>query len=444
MHVGRHHDEELAVHAVHDAAVAGDERAEVLDVVGALDGRCEEAAPGRDERRNQADDEAVRRRQRERHAEDVDLLIQPQRVVVRAVEVVSRVEQARREVEVVHGAAHEVEAREELREEVAEDERHEGRAHEALPRLVRAERRQEGLLDELLPEGDAAHVGEGVVGHDGGRRHHEPEEAVEDVAHRALELRHDEHDGRHAPAEVRHLVADELSLQGRDGADEDAAEEHEGDGAVVPQHGQQPVQPRLAEGEVAQPLAVGVEDRHREPAPLRGAEERDLELARGVVAHVHELQVERALDHQDHGGHVEVPRCHHRQECSDHGEAEDRALADLLPLLLPLLRFLRREGSVPLGGGLAAIVLGRVVDVVVVVFHDGGGPLLLRLGLRLARALLLLLAPRLGARAPPRRRLAHAARTQTSRSATITGARPRLRRRLRRGPRLQAGASARA
>ena len=50
---------ELAVHAVRDATVARNGVAEILDLEGALEARCEEAAKGRDERGERGEVEGV-------------------------------------------------------------------------------------------------------------------------------------------------------------------------------------------------------------------------------------------------------------------------------------------------------------------------------------------------------------------------------------------------
>jgi hypothetical protein len=59
MHEGEEDHDELAVHPVRDPAVSGDDRVEVLDPVGALDGRHEEAPEGRDQGTEDAEDDAV-------------------------------------------------------------------------------------------------------------------------------------------------------------------------------------------------------------------------------------------------------------------------------------------------------------------------------------------------------------------------------------------------
>lgn len=59
VHEGERAHDELAVHAVGDAAVAGNGVAKVLDVEGALDARGKEAAKGRDQRRKGGEDQDV-------------------------------------------------------------------------------------------------------------------------------------------------------------------------------------------------------------------------------------------------------------------------------------------------------------------------------------------------------------------------------------------------
>jgi len=66
VHERKEAHDELAVHAIGDAAVAGDALAEVFDFEGAFEARGEEAAEGRDERGEGCEDENV-----ELHGRDV-------------------------------------------------------------------------------------------------------------------------------------------------------------------------------------------------------------------------------------------------------------------------------------------------------------------------------------------------------------------------------------
>eukprot|EP00968_Pinguiococcus_pyrenoidosus_P013846 scaffold1254_cov251-Pinguiococcus_pyrenoidosus.AAC.4 len=255
------------------------------------------------------------------------------------------VEQARREIQGVHGTSHQVEPSQESGEEIGEEQRQGERADEALPGLIRTEGRQERLLHEALPQRHSAEVREGIVRNHGRRRHHEPEEPIVDVADRPLQLGDNQHDAGDAPAEVADLIPNQLPLEIGNRADEHHREEDEGPDAVVLHDRHQPVEAGLREGEVPQPLAIRVENRHREPGPLRRSEQRDLQLARGVVADIHQLQVEGTLHHQHHSGNIEVSSRHHHQEKADHREAKQRSPADLCPLLLSPGRLLRRQRS---------------------------------------------------------------------------------------------------
>lgn len=66
VHERKEAHDELAVHAVGDAAVAGDALAEIFDFEGAFEARGEEAAEGGDERGEGCEDEDV-----ELHGRDV-------------------------------------------------------------------------------------------------------------------------------------------------------------------------------------------------------------------------------------------------------------------------------------------------------------------------------------------------------------------------------------
>ncbi|KAJ8104906.1 hypothetical protein OPT61_g10502 [Boeremia exigua] len=185
----RAHDE-LAVEAVRHAAVAGDRVAKVLNLEGVGDGEVGGEAFG-----NKGDGVGLR-------GED------GVGVAFEAGEDVG--------AQVVDGADEVLVLAQEVRGQHAPDDGEEPGAQEALPGLLG------GDLDQLVAaKGDAAEVGEDVVGDDHGDGQDEPDEALEDVVDDKVGLADDEEEGHVGPGELGEL------------------ELHKGDEAVVGGQGQQ-------------------------------------------------------------------------------------------------------------------------------------------------------------------------------------------------------------
>ena len=130
--------------------------------------------------------------------------------------------------EVVNGADEVLVAHQDVGHEEAEDDGADPGADEALDGFLGGE------LDELgAAEGDAADVGEDVVGDDEADGEEEPDHAFEDVVHDEVGLNHDQVEGHVCPAELGELEAIVAFLQGANEEDETHDVEHEADEAVV-------------------------------------------------------------------------------------------------------------------------------------------------------------------------------------------------------------------
>lgn len=221
----RAHDE-LAIEAIGRTAVAGDRVAKVFDLEGALEARGEEAAKGSDERGEGGEDDHV-----ELHGHDVEGVRDGEvggdafgdegnGVGARGEDGVGLAFEAGEDVgaEVVDGADEELVLREEVGCDDGPDDGEEPGADEALPGLLGRD------LDQLVPpEGDAAEVGEDVVGYDHGQGQDEPDEALEDVVDDEVGLADNEEQGHVGPCELGELELVVALLQREDKEDEACA-----------------------------------------------------------------------------------------------------------------------------------------------------------------------------------------------------------------------------
>ena len=229
IHEGEEAHDELAVHAVGDAAVAGDAVAKVLDLEGSLEAGGEEAAEGGDERGEGGEDHDV-----ELHGRDPegvgDVGPSGEVIGVGGEDGVGGAFQPGPEVgaEVVDRADEVLVAHEDVGHKEAEDDGADPGADEAFDSLFGGE------LDQLgAAEGDAADVGEDVVGDDEADGEEEPDHALEDVVHDEVGLHHDQVEGHVGPAELGELESVVAFLEGADEEDKAHDVEHEADEAVV-------------------------------------------------------------------------------------------------------------------------------------------------------------------------------------------------------------------
>ena len=218
--VGEKAHDELAIHAVGHATVSRDRVAKILDLESSLEAGGEEPPKGRDqggkagpekdvdldgchgdaEGRAGREEEELGRHIGLRDEGGVGFAVQPREDVG---------------TKVVDGADEVLGLHHEVGQEDAEDDRHDPCAHEALNRLLRRQ------LDELgAAEGDAADVGEDVVGDDEGGREEEPYHAFEYVVHDEMRLHHDEEQGHVRPAELGKLELEVTGLERADKEDE--------------------------------------------------------------------------------------------------------------------------------------------------------------------------------------------------------------------------------
>lgn len=94
-----------------------------------------------------------------------------------------------------------------MREQDAEENGKYPCANEAFHRLLGRQ------LDQLSPaEGDAADVGEDIVGDDKGSRQEEPDHALENIVHDEVGLHDDQEEGHVRPCELGELELEMTSL----------------------------------------------------------------------------------------------------------------------------------------------------------------------------------------------------------------------------------------
>ena len=213
VHVGKETHDELAVHAVRDAPMAGDRVAKGLDLEGPLEARREKATKGGDERRKRGPEKGVNlhRRHAEAHVPVVGEEEQAGRRVhlwdedgiglaletreVRGAEVVDRADKVGR-------------LNQDMREEDTKQHRHDPRAHKTLDRLLRRQ------LDELrAAKCNSANVGKDVVGDDQRGRQEEPEHAFKHVVDDEVCLEDDEEEGNVRPGKLCKLKLELARLE---------------------------------------------------------------------------------------------------------------------------------------------------------------------------------------------------------------------------------------
>lgn len=230
---GEEAHDELTVHPVGHATVAGDGVTKVLDLEGALETGCEESAKGCDERSEGGQDDGVKLHglpregqggalgQEEQVGQGISLGQEGRvRLALEAGEDVG--------AEVVDRADEVLGAHQHVGQQAAPDDGHEPGADEALDGLLGGELNQLGAA-----EGDAADVGEDVVADDERGGQEEPDHALEDVVHDEVGLDDDEVEGHVGPGEVGELELEVAGLEVGDEEDEADDVEDEADEAVV-------------------------------------------------------------------------------------------------------------------------------------------------------------------------------------------------------------------
>lgn len=179
------HDE-LAVHAIGDATVAGNRLAKVLHVEGTLQTRGKESTKRSDERGERGEPENV-----ELHGLHPESLVQTkqlQRVGLRDKGRVRNALQTGQHVgaKIIDGADEVLVPHQHVSDEVAKDDSADPRAQETFNGLLGRQ------LDQLrAPKGDTADVGKDIIGNHQRGRKEEPDHALEDVVHHEVSLDHD-------------------------------------------------------------------------------------------------------------------------------------------------------------------------------------------------------------------------------------------------------------
>lgn len=327
--------QELAVHAVGDAAVAGDGVAKVLDGERALQPQSEEPAKGGDQRRERRqpqpvgvdglDVEGV-----DNALEEVGHLPQlgDEHGVVFAVGEVGNVG-----AQVLRGTDKVVGGQAPVDKQQRPD-------HGADPGT---DKPFNGLLGRQLnelsaAEGDATEVGEDVVGDDEGAGEEEPDDAVEDVFDDEMRLVHDDQKRHVGDAELGKLELIVTLLQ----------REHKRDktGNVGG------VQGELVVGHEEQSDAVckqvflekvkdigGVQKVHRrhQKVPIEQLGEGDFLISRRFQREGDDLLERQDLQHQDKDDQREMAAGKHQEEAADHDERPDGSRDKRQLLLLGLV-----------------------------------------------------------------------------------------------------------
>ena len=207
VHKGQRAHDELAVHAVGDAAVAWDRVAKVLDLEGSLDARRKKAAERRHQRRKSGENENV-----QLHGLDVDC--------ARDVAPVWRHKRQRVSVLEEHRVRSTFEAGQEIRTKVVDwadkvlISHHQICQSEAKynGKEPRADKALHGLFRRYLyqlsaAESNTADVCEDIIGDDEGDWQKEPDHALEDIVNDKMGLQHNKEKGEMGPGELGELEA---------------------------------------------------------------------------------------------------------------------------------------------------------------------------------------------------------------------------------------------
>lgn len=338
--IGEHAHDELAVHAVRDSAMAGDDVCKVLDVEGALYAAGKEPA----ERGYEGGEGGEGDRVHEDGGRNE--LVSKGREGARDKGGVHRAGGDLPAVEVCLGAREPGEAHEERAKADRPQEGRERAADEALPGLLGAE-----LYEGRVAEEGTKDKGEDVVHDDEGGGEEEPVEAAEDVGDPEGGLDDDVDDEEVGPSVLLQLLLVLAGLEGEDKGDKDEAVGAEADEVVVAR-------------EDADGLAQGEEllgEGRDEDAPQDEVEGDKVEgpahaldgVGRGELGLGDEEDVLELLEHGGHEGHDEgyagkVPQVHDSEEGTHHGEGRPRA-GDPRALLC-------------LAGGLFVLSLGNVLN----------------------------------------------------------------------------------
>lgn len=334
------HDE-LTIHPVRHSTMAGDGIAKVLDLEGAFEARCKEAAEGRDERGEGGEDHGVELHRLPGEGEGGALGQEEQvrqGIGVRQEGGVRLALEAGEDVgaEVVDGADEVLGAHQHVGQQETPDEGHAPGTNKTLDSLLGRQ------LDQLgAAKGDAADVGEDVVADDERGGQEEPDHALEDVVHDEVGLDDDEVEGHVGPGEVGELELEVACLEVGDEEDEADDVEHEADEAVVGGEGQQHAVDEHDMLEVVDD-GLAVEEVHGgdEPVPVEALGGPQLARAAGHAGDGDDLLERHDLDDGDAGDDVDVAREERREEEADHDERPERADEEV-GLLLFIFGWLR-------------------------------------------------------------------------------------------------------
>lgn len=207
-------NEELAVHAIGDAAVAGEELVKVLLLEGALHGRGKEATKGRNDGGEDGGDHHVELDGHDGNVEQEGRQngqkrgVDGQKLSDRyAGEEGSHRAAMSGGVEFSRRASEPIDLAEVAGDDEGKDDGKEGSSKEALPSLVGRQLGQ-GTVDNLASNGHTNKVGHNIVTDDHRVGQHEPEESVINVHRNNTGLNNDAQEGHQHPGQLAELVLD--------------------------------------------------------------------------------------------------------------------------------------------------------------------------------------------------------------------------------------------
>lgn len=205
-------NEELAVHAISDTSVAGDELVKVLLLEGALHGRGEESTEGGDDGSKETNDDSV---ELDGHEVQVanesgkrELEGQNLRHGLRREERTNGTS-SRRGSELSSRATEPINITEEASREEGDDDGDRSGTNKALPGLVGRQGGQR-TVDKLASNRHTNEVGHNIVTDDQGVGQHEPEETVVNVHRNHTRLDDNAQKGHQHPGQLTELVLDSI------------------------------------------------------------------------------------------------------------------------------------------------------------------------------------------------------------------------------------------
>lgn len=317
VHVGKESHDELAIHPVCNATMAGNRLAKVLDLEGPLEARGKETTERGNQRSERGEDQDMELDRLDPNGRsnsdpigDVVWLKDKGRVW--------RALQSGQDVgtKVIDGANEVLVAHEDVGHEVTETDGADPGTQETLDGLLRRE------FDQLCAtKGNSANVGENIVrNHEGGGQE-EPDHTLQHVVHDKMRLHDDQIERHMGPCELRELEAVVALFQGSDEEDKSYHIEHEADEAVVGRQGQQHLVHQQNMLKVVDD-AFPIQEIHRgrQEVPVQRLGKPKIFLLAGYVGNSDHLLKRHDLDRSHDANNVDVAGEHGDKEAGNHDE----------------------------------------------------------------------------------------------------------------------------